>query len=126
MAINIASKAIAKTGDTGNIAVAEQKAAESILGDKPGTFFSDSEGALKRMMTVRTSLANQRLNTASQLGWLNQDVQLEVPNLGTVNDPIPQDKMSYLKEMSKTFPNGQVYVNIGGKVTPVLLSTLKD
>jgi hypothetical protein len=78
------------------------------------------------MMTVRTSLANQRLNTASQLGWLNQDVQLDVPNLGTASDPIPQDKMSYLKNMAKTFPNGQVYVNIGGKSTPVLLSTLKD
>jgi hypothetical protein len=126
MAMNIATKAIARTGDTGNIAVAEQQAAQSILGDKPGTFFSDSEGALKRMMTVRTSLANQRLNTASQLGWLNQDVQLDVPNLGTASDPIPQDKMTYLKSMAKTFPNGQVYVNIGGKTTPVLLSTLKD
>jgi hypothetical protein len=126
MAMNIATKAIARTGDTGNIAVAEQQAAQSILGDKPGTFFSDSEGALKRMMTVRTSLANQRLNTASQLGWLNQEVQLDVPNLGTASDPIPQDKMSYLKSMAKTFPNGQVYVNIGGKTTPVLLSTLKD
>jgi DUF1009 family protein len=126
MAMNIATKAIARTGDTGNIAVAEQAAAQSILGDKPGTFFSDSEGALKRMMTVRTSLANQRLNTASQLGWLNQDVQLDVPNLGTASDPIPQDKMTYLKTMAKTFPNGQVYVNIGGKSTPVLLSTLKD
>lgn len=126
MAINIATKAIAKTGDTGNIAVAEQRAAADILGDKPGTFFSDPDTALKRMMTVRTSLANQRLNTASQLGWLNQDVQLDVPNLGTASDPIPQDKMTYLKSMAKTFPNGQVYVNIGGKTTPVLLSTLKD
>jgi len=126
MAMNIATKAIARTGDTGNIAVAEQQAAQSILGDKPGTFFSDSEGALKRMMTVRTSLANQRLNTASQLGWLNQDVQLDVPNLGTSSDPIPQDKMTYLKTMAKTFPNGQVYVNIGGKTTPVLLSTIKE
>jgi hypothetical protein len=126
MAMNIATKAIARTGDTGNIAVAEQQAAQSILGDKPGTFFSDSEGALKRMMTVRTSLANQRLNTASQLGWLNQDVQLDVPNLGTASDPIPQDKMTYLKTMAKTLPNGQVYVNIGGKTTPVLLSTIKE
>jgi hypothetical protein len=126
MAINTATKAIAKTGDTGNIAVAEQKAAADILGDKPGTFFSDPDTALKRMMTVRTSLANQRLNTASQLGWLNQEVQLDVPNLGTASDPIPQDKMTYLKNMAKTFPNGQVYVNIGGKTTPVLLSTIKD
>lgn len=126
MAINIATKAIAKTGDTGNIAVAEQNAAASILGDKPGTFFSDSQGALKRMMTVRTSLANQRLNTAAQLGWINQDVQLEVPNLGTPADPIPQDKLGYLTSLKQVNPNAQVYININGKSTPVLLSTLKD
>ena len=126
MAINIATKAIAKTGDTGNIAVAEQNAASSILGDKPGTFFSDSQGALKRMMTVRTSLANQRLNTAAQLGWINQDVQLDVPNLGTPADPIPQDKLGYLTSLKQVNPNAQVYININGKSTPVLLSTLKD
>jgi hypothetical protein len=126
MAINSATKAIARTGDTGNIAVAEQNAAASILGDKPGTFFSDSQGALKRMMTVRTSLANQRLNTAAQLGWINQDVQLEVPNLGTPADPIPQEKLTYLKSLKQVNPNAQVYININGKSTPVLLSTLKD
>ena len=126
MAINNATKAIARTGDTGNIAVAEQNAAASILGDKPGTFFSDSQSALKRMMTVRTSLANQRLNTAAQLGWINQDVQLEVPNLGTPADPIPQEKLTYLKSLKQVNPNAQVYININGKSTPVLLSTLKD
>ena len=110
MAINTATKAIAKTGDTGNIAVAEQRAAADILGDKPGTFFSDPDTALKRMMTVRTSLANQRLNTASQLGWLNQDVQLDVPNLGTTSDPIPWDKSSYLDLIRQSSPNATVYV----------------
>jgi len=125
MAMNTATKAIARTGDTGNIAVAEQQAAQSILGDKPGTFFSDSEGALKRMMTVRTSLANQRFNTASQLGWVNQEIQLDVPNLGTASDPIPLDKMSYLKSAAKTFPNGQVFIiNAQGQVKPAPLSSI--
>lgn len=125
-AMNTAIKAIARAGDTGNIAVAEQNAAASILGDKPGTFFSDYETALKRLMTVRTDLANQRLSTANQLGWIGQDVQLDVPNLGTPSDPIPQDKMGYLKSLKQVNPNAQVYVNINGKSTPVLLSTLKD
>ena len=125
-AMNTAGKAIARAGDTGNIAVAEQKGAEYILGDKAGTLFSDYETALKRMMTVRTDLANQRLSTASQLGWINQDVQLEVPNLGTPADPIPQDKLGYLKSLKTVNPNAQVYININGKSTPVLLSTLKD
>ena len=125
-AMNTAVKAIARAGDTGNIAVAEQNAAQSILGDKPGTFFSDYETALKRLMTVRTDLANQRLSTASQLGWINQDVQLDVPNLGTPADPIPQDKLGYLTSLKAVNPNAQVYININGKATPVLLSTLKD
>ena len=125
-AMNTATKAIARAGDTGNIAVAEQNAAQSILGDKPGTFFSDYETALKRLMTVRTDLANQRLSSASQLGWINQDVQLDVPNLGTPSDPIPQEKLGYLKSLKTVNPNAQVYININGKSTPVLLSTLKD
>jgi hypothetical protein len=125
MTLNTAIKAIARAGDTGNIAVSEQAAASLILGDKPGTFFSDSEGALKRMMTARTSLANQRFNTASQLGWVNQEIVLDVPNLGTASDPIPQDKMSYLKSAAKNFPNGQVFIiNAQGQVKPAPLSSI--
>ena len=125
-AFNTAGKAIARTGDTGNIAVAEQKGADYILGDKPGTFFSDPETALARIMTVRTDIANQRLATAQQLGWINQDIQLEVPNLGTKNDPIPQDKLSYVSNLAQANPNGYVYINTPKGVQQVLLSTLKQ
>lgn len=125
-AFNTAGKAIARTGDTGNIAVAEQKGANFILGDKPGTFFSDPETALARIMTVRTDIANQRLATAQQLGWVNQDIQLEVPNLGTKNDPIPQDKLSYVSNLAQANPNGYVYINTPKGVQQVLLSTLKQ
>jgi hypothetical protein len=124
-AFNTAGKAIARTGDTGNIAVAEQKGADFILGDKPGTFFSDPESALASIMTVRTNLANQRLVTAQQLGWINQDIQLEVPNLGTKNDPIPVDKLAYVENLAKENPKGQVYIMTPQGVQQVLLSTLK-
>ena len=123
---NTAAKAIARTGDTGNIAVAEQTAATSLLGDKPGTFFSDPETALARMMAVRTDIANQRLTTAQQLGWVNQDIQLEVPNLGTKNDPIPVDKLSYVTNLAKENPKGQVYIMTPKGVQQVLLSTLQQ
>jgi hypothetical protein len=123
---NTAAKAIARTGDTGNIAVAEQTAATSLLGDKPGTFFSDPETALARMMAVRTDIANQRLTTAQQLGWVNQDIQLEVPNLGTKNDPIPVDKLSYVSNLARENPKGQVYIMTPQGVQQVLLSTLKQ
>jgi hypothetical protein len=123
---NTAAKAIARTGDTGNIAVAEQTAATALLGDKPGTFFADPETALARMLTVRTDIANQRLTTAQQLGWVNQDIQLEVPNLGTKNDPIPVDKLSYVSNLAKENPKGQVYIMTPQGVQQVLLSTLKQ
>lgn len=125
-AFNTAGKAIARTGDTGNIAVAEQKGADYILGDKPGTFFSDPETALARIMAVRTDIANQRLATAQQLGWVNQDIQLEVPNLGTKNDPIPQDKLSYVTNLAKENPKGQVYIMTPKGTQQVLLSTLQQ
>lgn len=125
-AFNTASKAIARTGDTGNIAVAEQKGADYILGDKPGTFFSDPETALARIMAVRTEIANQRLATAQQLGWINQDIQLEVPNLGTKSDPIPQDKLSYVTNLAKANPKGQVYIMTPKGTQQVLLSTLQQ
>jgi hypothetical protein len=124
---NTAVKAIARAGDTGNLAVAEQKSAADLLGDKPATLFSDYETALVRMMTVRTSLANQRFNAASQLGWVNQEIKLEVPNLGTKSDPIPQDKLSYLNSASKNFPSGQVFIiNKQGQVKPAPLSSITD
>jgi hypothetical protein len=123
---NTAAKAIARTGDTGNIAVAEQTAAASLLGDKPGTFFADSETALARMLTVRTDIANQRLTTAQQLGWINQDIRLEVPNLGTKNDPIPVDKLSYVSNLAKENPKGQVYIMTPKGVQQVILSTLQQ
>ena len=125
-AFNTAAKSIARTGDTGNIAVAEQKGADFILGDKPGTFFSDPETAFARALTVRTGLANQRLATAQQLGWLNQDIQLEVPNLGTKNDPIPQNKLSYVTNLAKANPNGYVYINTPKGTQQVFLSTLQQ
>jgi hypothetical protein len=96
------------------------------LGDKPGTFFADPETALARMLTVRTDIANQRLTTAQQLGWVNQDIQLEVPNLGTKNDPIPVDKLSYVSNLAKENPKGQVYIMTPKGVQQVLLSTLQQ
>ena len=121
-----AVKALARAGDTGNIAVAEQKTYDDLLGDKPGTFWSDSQTALKRMMTIRTMMANDRLAAAAQLGWVNGEIQLEVPNLGTKSDPIPQDKLPYIANLAKANPKGQVYIVTPQGTQQVLLSTFKQ
>ena len=121
-----ASKAIAGAGDSGNIAVAEQKIAMESLGDKPSTFFSSPEVSLKKLLAVNTSLINQKFIIANQLGFINQDVIFDTPNLGTKTDPIPQDKLSYLSQLASQNPKGQVYISTPSGVQQVLLSTFKQ
>jgi hypothetical protein len=128
LSMNTAAKAIARStgGDTGNLAVKEQEWSRQLLGDKPGKLFSDSENSLKRIMTVRTQLINQRLRNASQLGWVTGDFEMEVPNLGTPSDPIPQDKISYVSELARLKPSGTVYISTPQGVKPAPLSTFKE
>jgi hypothetical protein len=116
---------LAKEGDTGNVAVYERKLVEKIGGKDPATFFADPELVMKNMSAIRTHFANQYYRKAAQLGHTDYDIKLDVPNLGTKNDPIPQDKLPYLKQLAETNPNGQVYVKFGKTVEPVLLNTLK-
>jgi hypothetical protein len=106
-----AIKAVARTGDTGNIAVAEQNAARQLFGtDKPGDFFADPEINLKSFLTMRTELANRRLSIGSQLGYINQDVELSVPQTGTKNDPIPIEYAPYIKKQAGDNPTGSIYI----------------
>jgi hypothetical protein len=122
-----AVKAVARTGDTGNIAVAEQNAARQLFGtDKPGDFFADPEINLKSFLTMRTELANRRLAIGSQLGYINQDVELSVPNTGTKNDPIPADKLSYIVKLAGDNPKGSIYVAGPNGVKPYPLSTIRE
>jgi hypothetical protein len=126
-AVNVASKAIARAGDTGNIAVAEQANAVKTLGDaaNPNAFFSNPETALQSWMTARTNLLNQKFIIANQLGFVNQDVIFDTPNLGTKNDPIPYDKTAYFDLIRETNPNATVYVKTkSGKILQQNVSNL--
>jgi len=116
-ALITASKAIARAGDSGNIAVAEQRIAMESLGDKPSTFFSSPEVSLKKLLAVNASLINQKFIIANQLGFINQDVIFDTPNLGTKTDPIPYDKTAYLDLIRQTNPNANVYITTkSGKI----------
>jgi hypothetical protein len=117
--------AIAKMGDTGNVAVYERKLAEKIGGKDPASFFADPELVMKNLSSIRTFFANDFYRKGAQLGHTDYNIQLDVPNLGTKNDPIPQDKLPYLKQLAETNPNGQVYVKFGKTVEPVFLNTIK-
>lgn len=117
--------ALAKMGDSGNVAVYERKLVEKIGGKDPASFFADPELVMKNMSAIRTFFANDLYRKGAQLGLTDYDIKLDVPNLGTINDPIPQDKLPFLKQLAETNPNGQVYVKYGKTVEPVLLNTLK-
>jgi hypothetical protein len=117
--------ALAKMGDTGNVAVYERKLVEKIGGKDPASFFADPELVMKNMSAIRTFFANDFYRKGAQLGHTDYNIQLETPNLGTKNDPIPQDKLPYLRQLAETNPNGQVYVKFGKTVEPVFLNTIK-
>jgi hypothetical protein len=117
--------ALAKSGDSGNTAVYERKLVEKITGKDPAAFFADPELIMKNMSAIRTFFANDYYRKGAQLGLTDYNIKLDVPNLGTQNDPIPQDKLPFLKQLAETNPNGQVYVKYGKTVEPVLLNTLK-
>jgi hypothetical protein len=125
IALKRVNTSLAKEGDTGNVAVYERKLVEKITGKDPAAFFADPELIMKNMMAIRTHFANQYYRKAAQVGHTDYDIKLQVPNLGTMNDPIPQDKLPYLKQLAETNPNGQVYVKFGKTVEPVFLNTLK-
>jgi hypothetical protein len=117
--------ALAKSGDSGNTAVYERKLVEKITGKDPAAFFADPELIMKNMSAIRTFFANDYYRKGAQLGLTDYNIKLDVPNLGTQNDPIPQDKLPFLKQLAETNPNGQVYVKFGKTVEPVFLNTLK-
>jgi hypothetical protein len=115
-----------KSGDK-NIAVKEREFIRKKLGDtSPGAFFKDYELVMGNLAAIRTAFLNDGMRKSAQLGHTDYDIQFTTPNLGTRNDPIPQDKMAYLKPLATQNPNGQVYIKYGKTVEPVLLSTIKE
>jgi hypothetical protein len=102
--------ALAKMGDPGPVGVYERKLAGALSGKDPGSFFANPELAMKNMAGIRTFFANDYYRRAAQLGLTDYNIKLEVPNLGTANDPIPYDKTAYFDIISQANPNATVYV----------------
>jgi hypothetical protein len=116
--------ALAKSGDTGNIAVSERALAKGLTGKDPAAFFADPELVMKNMLAIRTQLINNYYRKSAQLGHTDYDIKMDIPNLGTQNDPIPSNKTAYLYEVANANPNGMVYiVNKQGQVKQAPLSS---
>ena len=102
--------ALAKLGDPGPVGVYERKLAGKLSGKDPAAFFADPELIMKNMSGIRTFFANDFYRKGAQLGLTDYNIQLEAPNLGTKNDPIPYDKTGYFDIISEANPNATVYV----------------
>jgi hypothetical protein len=120
--------ALAKSGDSGNIAVSERALAKGLTGKDPAAFFSDPELVMKNMMAIRTQLINNYYRKSAQLGHTDYDIKMDIPNLGTANDPIPDSKNGYLDIIAAANPNARVFIrDKNGKVSPMTLSNrMKD
>lgn len=122
-------------GDSSRLSNQEQEWAETVLGSKPGSFFSNPEQAAKEMLTMRTFLLNRRMARGASLGYTDTLVQSEVPNTGTKNDPfvIPSDPQKqitlagYITDAFRTRPEGSVYLRLpNGKVDQFPVRSLVD
>jgi hypothetical protein len=119
--------ALAKSGDSGNIAVSERALAKGLTGKDPAAFFADSELVMKNMMAIRTQLVNNYYRKSAQLGHTDYDIKMDIPNLGTANDPIPDSKNGYLDIIAASNPNAQLYIkDKTGKVTSMNLANRKE
>lgn len=115
--------ALAKMGDPGPVGVYERKLAGALSGKDPGSFFANPELVMKNMAGIRTFFANDYYRRAAQLGLTDYDIKLDVPNLGTRNDPIPYNKTDYFDTISAANPNATVYVKTkSGKIIQQNLS----
>jgi len=115
--------ALAKMGDPGPVGVYERKLAGALSGKDPGSFFANPELVMKNKAGIRTFFANDYYRRAAQLGLTDYDIKLDVPNLGTRNDPIPYNKTDYFDTISAANPNATVYVKTkSGKIIQQNLS----
>jgi len=119
---------LAKSGDSGsNIAVAERALAKGLAGKDPAAFFSDPELIMKNMMAIRTQFINNYYRRSAQLGHTDYNIKMDIPNLGTANDPIPENKSGYLDIIAASNPNAQLYIkDKTGKVTSMNLANRKE
>jgi hypothetical protein len=124
MGLNNVMKRIAAANDQGRVAVQEQEWAREMLGGltNPTAFFGNKEVAAKQFATMETQLRNARQQVLTQLGYVSDDLAMDVPATGTQTDPfvVPADPadqqrmFSYLASSVGTIqdPRASVYIRM--------------
>lgn len=124
MGLNNVMKRIAAANDQGRVAVQEQEWAREMLSGltKPTAFFGNKELAAKQFATMEAQLRNARQQVLTQLGYVSDDLAMDVPATGTQTDPfvVPADPaeqrrmFNYLASSVGTIqdPRASVYIRM--------------
>jgi hypothetical protein len=125
--------AAAASGDS-RLSNQEQEWSNTYLPPDAAAFFKDPETAMKQLLTLGTILRNERSALMNQLGHQSDTLIMDVPPLGTQNDPFiwPSDEKSqaimagFLADSFGKFSNKDalVYVKMpNGSVQPFKASS---
>jgi hypothetical protein len=125
--------AAAASGDS-RLSNQEQEWSNTYLPPDAAAFFKDPETAMKQLLTLGTILRNERSALMNQLGPQKDNLIMDVPPLGTQNDPFiwPSDEQSqavmagFLADSFGNFKNKDalVYVKMpNGSVQPFKASS---
>lgn len=93
-AIGAARTMIAKTTNEGRLSNQSQEWVNTYLPADATTFWSDPETNMKNMNVLITILKNERQSDLARLGYTTDQLVLDVPAMGTPNDPfvVPSDE----------------------------------
>jgi hypothetical protein len=131
--LNQAQPVLAQIGGrTGRLAVQQEEWVREVLGDKPGSWFSNPAIAAKNMQILQNDLQNERQRVLEQLGLVSTSVRAEVPGLGIAEDPLivpsdPKKRLAFVSMLSKQFstaPNTPLFLKSPGGETARF--TVKD
>jgi hypothetical protein len=127
--------AVAKALDDGRLSVQEQEWVNQYLPREANSFWADPQTEMKKMNTLITMLKNSRQNALTLLGYTTDQLELQVPPMGTTEDPfiLPSDQQGQQRmfgflssALGKAPDSTKVYLKMpNGTIKPFSASTLK-
>jgi len=132
--LNQARPVLARIGGrTGRLAVQQEQWVDEVLGDKPGSWFSNPTIAYKNLQILNTDLLNYRARILGELGLDPRVVRAQTPGLGVAEDPLivpsdPKKQLAFANMLSKQFassPNAELFIQWpSGEKAPVRVTDI--
>lgn len=125
----------AKAADDGRLSNQEQEWVNQYLPADANSFWADPQTNMKKLATLSTMFKNARQDDLARLGYVKTQLGMDVPPLGTQNDPytMPVDKaeevklLGFLADSFKDHPdkNALLYFRqANGSIRPMKISDI--